>query len=140
MNKLNRILTALITVFCIALTPLTVSANKNSDLINDLNNYATNDENSDFDKVQIKGKDLIVYISDDYVETVDDYGLESYLQDTYKQVNKFQKKNNTKLSVVFRDKASGVFEKSSHSGKGWYKSLGSDGDKNDFNFKTGEVE
>lgn len=140
MNKLNRILTALITVFCIALTPLTVSANKNSDLINDLNNYATNDENSDFDKVQIKGKDLIVYISDDYVETVDDYGLESYLQDTYKQVNKFQKKNNTKLSVVFRDKASGVFAKSSHSGKGWYKSLGSDGDKNDFNFKTGEVE
>lgn len=140
MNKLNRILTALITVFCIALTPLTVSANKNSDLINDLNNYATNDENSDFDKVQIKGKDLIVYISDDYVETVDDYGLESYLQDTYKQVNKFQKKNNTKLSVVFRDKASGVFAKSSHSGKGWYKSLGSDGDKNDFNFKTGEAE
>lgn len=140
MNKLNRILTALITVFCIALTPLTVSANKNSDLINDLNNYAINDENSDFDKVQIKGKDLIVYISDDYVETVDDYGLESYLQDTYKQVNKFQKKNNTKLSVVFRDKASGVFAKSSHSGKGWYKSLGSDGDKNDFNFKTGEAE
>ncbi|MDO5009150.1 MAG: hypothetical protein Q4E15_09655 [Lactobacillus johnsonii] len=117
----------------------TIWASK-SGLVTELNSYAQTNENADFKKVEVKGNTLTVYIADDYVETVNDYGLESYLEDTYKQVNKYQKKNNTKLSIVFKDKASGTFAKSSYSGKGWFKSTDTTGEKYNFNFKTGEVD
>jgi hypothetical protein len=137
MKRLGNFTAILVATLFIALSlSSNVSANK-AELLTDLNNYAQTSEKADFSKVEVKGNRLIVHIDDGYVETVNEYGLESYLQNTYKQVNKYQKKNNTNLAIDFKDKASGTFAKSSHSGKGWYKS--SDG-KSNFNFKTGEVE
>lgn len=121
------------------LSSATVWASK-SNLVTELNNYAQTNENADFKKADLKGNNLIVYIEDDYVEAVNDYGLESYLEDTYKQINKYQKKNNTKLLVVFKDKASGTFAKSSYAGKGWFKSTDTTNEKYNFNFKTGDVD
>lgn len=114
----------------------TASASK-SGLVKSLNKFAQSDEDANFTMAEIKGKKLVIHIDDEYVEKVNENGLQSYLQDTYKQVHKYQKKNGTKLSIVFKDKASGTLAKSSSSGKGWYKHAT---DKEKFNFKTGQVE
>lgn len=116
------------------------SANNRPDLINNLNNYAQQNENADFERAELKGNNLVIYIADDYVEPVNDFGLESYLHDTYNQINKFQKKNHTKFSIEFNDKESGKIAKSSYSGKGWFKSNDSSNTKYDFNYKTGDVD
>ena len=98
------------------LSSTTVWASK-SNLVTELNNYAQTNENADFKKIDLKGNNLIVYIEDDYVEAVNDYGLESYLEDTYKQI-----------------------AKSSYAGKGWFKSTDTTNEKYNFNFKTGDVD
>lgn len=114
----------------------------NSKMLSALNTYAKTNENADFKPAKLQKGRLVIMIDDDYVEPpVTSAGLSSYIEDTYKQVSKYQKKYKTHLNIIFKDKSNGTIAKSSYHGHGWYKDLeDSDPMKYNYNFRTGEDE
>lgn len=111
------------------------SASKNSDLSNDLNAYAQNNENADFTKAVVKGQTITVSVDDSYVEDpVEEVGRESFMSDVFSQVKKIQKKHNTKYTLIVKDKKSGKLAKANYKGTGWVRNSNDKSETNEYDF------
>lgn len=122
--------------------PYTITSSQKTKLQKKFTNY-TDKWDSIFEKAEVRKNKIVITFDDDDVEApVADAGLEAVLENSYSKANKIQKQCNTRLPYEFKDKSSGTFAKSSHSGKGWFKELsnGEFNDKMKFNFKTGDAE
>ena len=119
----------------------TASQSQQTNLTNKLNQY-TQREDASFNHFEVrKDKIIITYDDADVEAPVQDAGLESVLETSYKDAQKYQKECKTKLPYEFKDKSSGTIAKSSYSGNGWFKELsnGANNDTMKFNFDTGET-
>lgn len=111
------------------LVPAIVLADENSQnpiqLEQSLNDFAQNDKEADFDSATVKGKTITLKVADDYIEApVKNGGRRAFLHHLYKQVNKIQKQNGTKYSIIIKDDWTGIFAKMNYKGKGWYTLYG----------------
>ncbi|MGN1283826.1 MAG: hypothetical protein ACI4TY_00805 [Candidatus Limosilactobacillus intestinavium] len=123
-DKIKKLL-LLLAFIALLLVPTTGLANESSQTSNQLeqslNDFAKNDKEADFDSATVKGKTITLKVADDYIEApVKNGGRRSFLHHLYKQVQKIQKKNNTKYSIVIKDDWTGQFAKMDYKGKGWY--------------------
>ena len=101
--KKRILLSTILTMILLFVSPEAISASKNSDLLSDLNNYAQNDENADFKKAVVKGKTITVTVDDSYVEDpVEELGRESFMSDVFSQVKKIQKGHGTKYTLIIK--------------------------------------
>ncbi len=123
-DKMKKLL-LLLAFIALLLVPTTGLANESSQTSNQLeqslNDFAKNDKEADFDSATVKGKTITLKVAADYIEApVKNGGRRSFLHHLYKQVQKIQKKNNTKYSIVIKDDWTGKFAKMDYKGKGWY--------------------
>lgn len=133
--KKRILLSTILTVILLFVSPEAISASKNSDLSSDLNNYAQNDENADFKKAVVKGKTITVTVDDSYVEDpVEELGRESFISDVFSQVKKIQKGHGTKYTLIIKDKKSGKLAKANYKGNGWVRNSNDHTEKNEYDF------
>ncbi len=133
--KKRILLSTILTVILLFVSPEAISASKNSDLSSDLNNYAQNDENADFKKAVVKGKTITVTVDDSYVEDpVEELGRESFMSDVFSQVKKIQKGHGTKYTLIIKDKKSGKLAKANYKGNGWVRNSNDHTEKNEYDF------
>lgn len=125
------------------LIPTTALANENSQASNQLeqslNDFAKNNKEADFDSATVKSKIITLKVADDYIEApVKNGGRRSFLHHLYKQVQKIQKQNGTKYSIIIEDNWTGKFAKMNYKGNGWYTTYGhgTDNEKEKCNFAT----
>lgn len=135
MKKCKFILAIVAFSLGIVLFESAASASTNSDLLNDLNSYAKNSTDSDFNKATVKGKTITVTVDDSYVEDpVEELGRESYMTDVFKQVKKIQKNHGTKYALIIKDKKSGKLAKANYKGSGWVRNSNDKTEKNEYDF------
>lgn len=133
--KKRILLSTILTVILLFVSPEAISASKNSDLSSDLNNYAQNDENADFKKAVVKGKTITVTVDNSYVESpVKELGRESFMSDVFSQVKKIQKNHGTKYTLIIKDKKSGKLAKANYKGSGWVRNSNDKTEKNEYDF------
>lgn len=133
--KKRILLSTILTMILLFVSPEAISASKNSDLSSDLNNYAQNDENADFKKAVVKGKTITVTVDDSYVEDpVEELGRESFMSDVFSQVKKIQKGHGTKYTLIIKDKKSGKLAKANYKGNGWVRNSNNHTEKNEYDF------
>lgn len=133
--KKRILLSTILTMILLFVSPEAISASKNSDLSSDLNNYAQNDENADFKKAVVKGKTITVTVDDSYVEDpVEEVGRESFMSDVFSQVKNIQKKHKTKYTLIIKDKKSGKLAKANYKGNGWVRNSNDHTEKNEYDF------
>lgn len=133
--KKRILLSTILTMILLFVSPEAISASKNSDLSSDLNNYAQNDENADFKKAVVKGKTITVTVDDSYVEDpVEELGRESFMSDVFSQVKKIQKGHGTKYTLIIKDKKSGKLAKANYKGNGWVRNSNDHTEKNEYDF------
>lgn len=126
-------------IVAVAFTALSIStttnADTNSDLSNDLNQYAQTNEKADFTKAIVKGKTITVTVDNSYVESpVEEVGRESFMSDVFSQVKKIQKKHGTKYTLVVKDKKSGKLAKANYKGNGWVRNSNDKTETNSYDF------
>ena len=126
----------IITVAFMTLSISTLAnADTNSDLSNDLNQYAQTNEKADFTKATVKGKTITVTVDHSYVESpVEEMGRESFMSDVFSQVKKIQKKHNTKYTLIVKDKKSGKLAKANYKGNGWVRNSNDKTETNGYDF------
>lgn len=84
-----------------------------------LQDYANNNEaDAMYQKAELKDGKLIILLDKDALTGVAISGERAYLQNTYKQVNKFQDKYHTKMPMVFKDSELGKVAWTKYNGKG----------------------
>lgn len=133
--KKRILLSTILTVILLFVSPEAISASKNSDLSSDLNNYAQNDENADFKKAVVKGKTITVTVDNSYVESpVKELGRESFMSDVFSQVKKIQKNHGTKYTLIIKDKKSEKLAKANYKGSGWVRNSNDKTEKNEYDF------
>ena len=133
--KKRILLSTILTMILLFVSPEAISVSKNSDLSSDLNNYAQNDENADFKKAVVKGKTITVTVDDSYVEDpVEELGRESFMSDVFSQVKKIQKGHGTKYTLIIKDKKSGKLAKANYKGNGWVRNSNDKTEKNEYDF------
>lgn len=92
MKKIKIVFSLFVSLLGMLFFVNTTYASVNTDLQNNLNNFAQNDESADFTKAVVKGKTITVTVDDSYVEDpVEELGRESFMSDVFSQVKKFKK-------------------------------------------------
>ena len=135
MKKIKIVFSLFVSLLGMLFFVNTTYASVNTDLQNNLNNFAQNDESADFTKAVVKGKTITVTVDNSYVEDpVTEVGRESYMSDAFSQVKKIQKKHGTKYTLIIKDKKSGKLAKSNYKGNGWVRNVNDKSETNEYDF------
>lgn len=135
MKKIKIVFSLFVSLLGMLFFVNTTYASVNTDLQNNLNNFAQNDESADFTKAVVKGKTITVTVDDSYVEDpVEELGRESFMSDVFSQVKKIQKGHGTKYTLIIKDKKSGKLAKANYKGNGWVRNSNDHTEKNEYDF------